>query len=113
MPRPSLERCWMPKSKQSFPQNPANYRPPSRLFKDGYADLDAVSQAQISLSKEQEATDELLADAKLAAWNAYLVLRPDEFAEVLLGINHADPVLTDMGNQPELLSTHTGKLLRE
>ncbi|MDO9268187.1 MAG: hypothetical protein Q7T96_03640 [Methylobacter sp.] len=55
----------------------------------------------------------MLADAKLAAWNAYLVLRPDEFAEALLGINHADPVLTDMDNQPELLSTHTGKLLRE
>lgn len=94
-------------------QTRLTFQQTSQLFKDGYADLDAVSQAQISLSKEQEATDELLADAKLAAWNAYLVLRPDEFAEVLLGINHADPVLTDMGNQPELLSTHTGKLSRE
>jgi len=76
-------------------QTRLTFQQTSQLFKDGYADLDAVSQAQISLSKEQEATDELLADAKLAAWNAYLVLRPDEFAEVLLGINHADPVLTD------------------
>lgn len=39
-----------------------------------------MPQAQISLSEEHEATDELLPDAKLAAWNAYLVLRPDAFA---------------------------------
>ncbi|WP_027150438.1 TolC family protein [Methylobacter tundripaludum] len=94
-------------------QTRLTFQQTSQLFKDGYADLDAVSQAQISLSKEQGATDELLADAKLAAWNAYLVLRPDEFAEVLLGINHADPVLTDRGNQPELLSMHPDKLSRE
>lgn len=79
-------------------QTSLTFQQTSQLFKDGYADLDAVSQAQISLSKAQEASDELLSDAKLAAWNAYLVLRPDEFAVVLLGVNHADNVLTDMGN---------------
>lgn len=46
----------------------------------------------------------------LAAWNANLVLRPNEFAAALLGINHQ--VLTDMGNQPELLSEHPNKLFR-
>jgi hypothetical protein len=93
-------------------QTRLTFQQTSQLFKDGYADLDAVSQAQISLSKEQEATDELLSDAKLAAWNAYLVLRPDEFAAVLLGMNHVDQALTDIGNQPELLSANPGKLLR-
>jgi outer membrane protein TolC len=93
-------------------QTRLTFQQTNQLFKDGYADLDAVSQAQISLSKEQEATDELLSDAKLAAWNAYLVLRPDEFAEVLFRVNHADNVLTDMGNQPELLSANPDKLLR-
>lgn len=93
-------------------QTRLTFQQTSQLFKDGYADLDAVSQAQISLSKEQEAADELLSDAKLAAWNAYLVLRPDEFAAELLRINHADQVLTDMGNQPELLSAQADKLLK-
>lgn len=78
----------------------------SRLFKDGYADLDAVSHAQISLSKEQEATDELLSDAKLAAWNMYLVLRPDEFAAALFGVNHLDQ---PQRNRPRLLSARPGK----
>jgi outer membrane protein TolC len=93
-------------------QTRLTFQQTSQLFKDGYADLDAVSQAQISLSKEQEATDELLSDAKLAAWNAYLVLRPDEFSALLLGMNHVDQALTDIGNQPELLSANPGKLLR-
>ncbi len=93
-------------------QTRLTFQQTSQLFKDGYADLDAVSKAQISLSKEQEATDELVSDAKLAGWNAYLVLRPDEFAEVLFRVNHADNVLTDMGNQPELLTVHPGKPLR-
>jgi len=93
-------------------QTRLTFQQTSQLFKDGYADLDAVSHAQINLSKEQEASDELLSDAKLAAWNAYLVLRPDEFAAVLLGVNHADNVLTDMENQPELLSANPDKLLR-
>ncbi|MDO9046625.1 MAG: TolC family protein [Methylobacter sp.] len=93
-------------------QTRLTFQQTSQLFKDGYADLDAVSHAQISLSKEQEATDELLSDAKLAAWNAYLVLRPNEFAALLLGINHAEQVLTDIGKQPELLSAHPGYLLR-
>ena len=91
-------------------QTRLTFQQTSQLFKDGYADLDAVSKAQISLSKEQEATDELLSDAKLAAWNAYLVLRPGEFAAALLGINHQ--VLTDMGNSPELLSEHSNKVFR-
>lgn len=93
-------------------QTRLTFQQTNQLFKDGYADLDAVSHAQISLSKEQEATDELLSDAKLAAWSAYLVLRPDEFAAELLGINHVDQMLMDMGNQPELLSVQSDKLLR-
>lgn len=93
-------------------QTRLTFQQTNQLFKDGYADLDAVSQAQISLSKEQEATDELLADAKLAAWNAYLVLRPNEFAEALFSVNHADNVLTELGSQPELLPEHSGKLSR-
>jgi len=93
-------------------QTRLTFQQTSRLFKDGYADLDAVSKAQVNLSKEQEALDELLSDAKLAAWNAYLVLRPDDFAAALLGINHAERALTDVGDQTELLSTRSGKLLR-
>jgi outer membrane protein TolC len=93
-------------------QTRLTFQQTSQLFKDGYADLDAVSQAQINLSKEQEATDELLSDAKLAAWNAYLVLRPGEFASELLRINGAGQVLTGVSNQPELLSVQSGKLLR-
>lgn len=93
-------------------QTRLTFQQTSQLFKDGYTDLDAVSHAQISLSKEQEASDELLSDAKLAEWNAYLVLRPDEFAAVLLGVNHVDNALTDMENQPELLSVHSDKLSR-
>lgn len=77
-------------------QTRLTFQQTKQLFKDGYADIDAVSHAQISLSKEQEATDELLSDAKLAAWNAYLVLRPDEFAAALLEINHTGRMNTDI-----------------
>ena len=93
-------------------QTRLTFQQTSQLFKDGYADLDAVSHAQISLSKEQEATDELLSDAKLAAWSAYLVLRPDEFAAELLRINHADQVFTKMGSRPQWASVQPDKLLR-
>jgi outer membrane protein TolC len=93
-------------------QTRLTFQQTSQLFKDGYADLDAVSQAQISLSKEQEAADELLSDAKLAAWNAYLVLRPDEFAAMLLGMNHVEQAITDTGMQSELLSANPSKLSR-
>ena len=93
-------------------QTRLTFQQTSQLFKDGLADLDAVSQAQISLSKEQEAADQLLSDAKLAAWNAYLVLRPDEFAPALAGMNHADQALTDISGEPELLPGQSEKRLR-
>jgi len=77
-------------------QTRLTFQQTNQLFKDGYADLDAVSQAQINLSKEQEATDELLSDAKLAAWNAYLVLRPDAFAAALLEMHQNSRMNTDI-----------------
>jgi len=77
-------------------QTRLTFQQTNQLFKDGYADLDAVSQAQINLSKEQETTDELLSDAKLAAWNAYLVLRPDAFAAALLEMHQNSRMNTDI-----------------
>lgn len=91
-----------------------SFRQTSQLFKDGYADHDAVSQAQISLSKEQEAAEQLQADAKLAGWNAYLALHPDQFASELAvaGTGLAGQALTDLGNRPELPAEQSGKQLR-
>jgi hypothetical protein len=57
-----------------------------------------VPQAQISLSEEHEATDELLPHGMRISFCVPMHL--------LLGMNPVDQALTDIGNQPELLSVN-------